>query len=151
MHRFALAFVLAASLAACATQPAAVGAGGNSASKEAQAPSNALTVSDLPIPTDSKLDDQQTFIIGSGEKWLGRIAMTAGVSPVEAVNFYQSRMGSYGWTGIATVQAKISTLTFMRNDRVATVQIEPDTFKGCRITVTVTPRQGVEPVSATKR
>ncbi len=149
MPRITFALLLAVLLSACASQPAAVGAGANH-SKEAQAPSNALTVSDLPIPTDAKLDDQQTFIIGSGEKWLGRIAMTGGISPVEAVNFYQSRMGSFGWTGIAAVQAKVSTLTFTRNDRVATVQIEPDTFKGCHITVTVTPRQGVEPVSAAK-
>lgn len=150
MSRLALPILLAALLSACANQPAAVGSAAE-AGKEAQPASNALTVSDLPVPAGAKLDDQQTFIIGSGEKWLGRIVMTASTSPVESVNFYQSRMGSFGWNGIATVQAKTSTLTFLRSDRVATIQIEPDTFKGSRITVTVSPRQGTEPVNATKR
>ena len=32
-------------------------------------------ISDIPIPSDSTIDPEETFIIGKGEDWIGKISL----------------------------------------------------------------------------
>lgn len=136
-------FALAALGAGCSNQPVVAPAAGGPTSV---APSNALSVSDVPVPGGAKLDTETSLIMGGQDHWIGRLVISTGLTPTEAFNFYQGKMPSFGWTAITAVQSKISTLTFMRADRVATVQIEPSTLSGSTVSVLVSPRQSGQEV-----
>jgi hypothetical protein len=113
------------------------------------APSNALSVSDVPVPGGAKLDTEASLLMGGQEHWIGRLVIGTGLTPTEAYNFYQGKMPSFGWSAVTAVQSKISTLTFLRADRVATVQIEPNALSGSTVSVLVSPRQTGQEAPAT--
>jgi hypothetical protein len=110
-------------------------------------PSNALPVTDVPVPAGAKLDAEQSLIMGAQDKWLGRIVLRVDMAPTEAYNHFSKGMAGFGWNSITAVQARISSLTFQRGERVSTVQIEPASLTGVLVSITVSPRQvgGVEP------
>lgn len=118
----------------------------------AAAPAMGLTVvtsprmvKDIPMPKDAKADTDKTLIMGQGESWTGRLVMTTGLSSAEACIFFQERMDGSGWRLISATQAKTSILTFLRGDRVASIQIEGRLFTGSTIMVIVAPFQGAAP------
>lgn len=114
--------------------------------KAGTAPSNALPISDIPIPAGARLDSENSLIMGAQDRWLGRLVIKADASPTEAYNHFNNGMPTFGWTVVTAVQARISTLIFMRSDRVAAIQIEPTTLNGSNISITISPRQpGTEP------
>ncbi|MCX6547243.1 MAG: hypothetical protein NTW40_04250 [Acidobacteria bacterium] len=102
-------------------------------------------VKDIPMPPDAKADADKTLIMGQGEAWTGRLVMTTSLSSAEACTFFQERMDGSGWRLISATQAKISILTFLRGDRVASIQIEGRLFTGSTIMVIVAPVQGAAP------
>jgi len=147
IHRIsALALTAAIALSAgCANQTTLNPSGTDQSSP---APSSSLPVSDIPIPNGAKLDTDSTLIMGVQDKWIGRLAIRIGMSPTEAYNFYQGGMPSLGWNPVTAIQSKISTLTFLRGDRVATVQIEPSSLSGSAVSITVSPRQSAQETAA---
>ena len=104
-------------------------------------PSNALPVTDVPVPAGAKLDAEQSLIMGAQDRWLGRIVIRVDMAPAEAYNHFSKGMAGFGWNAITAVQARISSLTFQRGERVATVQIEPASLTGVLVSITVSPRQ----------
>lgn len=105
------------------------------------APSNALPVSDIPIPAGAKFDAEQSLIMGAQDRWLGRIVLRVDMAPAESYNHFSKGMAAFGWNGITAVQARISSLTFQRGERVAMVQIESASLSGVLVSITVSPRQ----------
>jgi hypothetical protein len=142
MKAAALPLLLAATLllGACATDQPVVGAA-STAPQAAAAPSNLLPVSDIPIPAGAKLDAENTFIMGTDDRWLGRIVIKTDSSPVQGYNHFFSGMPAQGWVPVAAVQAHTSSLTFMRDARIASILIEPLTLGGTKIHITVSPKQ----------
>lgn len=108
-------------------------------------PSNALPVTDVPVPAGAKLDAEQSLIMGAQDKWLGRLVIRVDMLPTEAYNHFSKGMAGFGWNVITAVQARISSLTFQRAERVATVQIEPSSLTGVLVSITVSPRQAGVP------
>jgi hypothetical protein len=141
MKTAALPLLLAATLllGACATDQPVTGASAEAASGAPA--SNALPVTDIPIPAGAKLDSEGTFIMGADDRWLGRIAIRTDSAAVQVYNHFFAGMPGLGWTPVTAVQARVSSLTFARGERVATIQIEPTTLSGTKIYITVSPRQ----------
>lgn len=129
-------------LGGCASDPALV----NTATTDPKLPAtealNALQVSDISMPPGAKLDAEKSLVIGSGERWLGRLVIKTELSTVQAYNHFYNGMPTIGWSLIAAVQSKLSHLSYQRGDRVVFIQIEPVSFGGVTITMTMTPRQG---------
>lgn len=102
-------------------------------------------VKDIPMPPDAKADADKTLIMGQGEAWTGRLVMTTSLSSAEACTFFQERMDGSGWRLLSATQAKTSILTFLRGERVASIQIEGRLFTGSSVMVIVAPFQGAGP------
>jgi len=97
---------------------------------------------DFPVPPKAKLKTEQTLILGHLETWTGRIVMRSKLSENDLCAFYQDRMPGFGWRMISATQARVSLMSFVREDRVATLRVEASRFSGCTITAIVSPRQG---------
>ena len=55
--------------------------------------------------------------------------------------YYGTEMRRLGWTPVARVMGETSVLTFIRGDRVVTIQITPNTMtEGSVVTLTMSPR-----------
>jgi len=104
-------------------------------------------VTDIPIPPDATLDNERSLILSSRDQWTGRIVMKVGLSPGKAFALYQQEMPSFRWTPVMSVQSETSVLTFIREDRAATVQVQGRTIGGSLVIVTVAPRQAGAPAT----
>jgi hypothetical protein len=96
--------------------------------------------SDIPIPVDAEMDVDRSLLFGTDESWFGRLAIQASTNIDALYDFYRKEMPRFGWTEITTVRAATSVLTYVRSERVATVQIYPARFTGAKVDVTVSPR-----------
>lgn len=153
MRLAAIAVSLAASLllGACATGQPVVGASADGEkTKPADAP-NALLVPDIGLPSGAKLDAESSLIIGSGDRWLGRLVLRVDSPSVQVYNHFYNGMPSFGWGLITAIQAKTSILSFQRSDRVALVQIEPASLSGVVVTINVSPRQAAQQQDSARR
>ncbi|HEX5393650.1 MAG TPA: hypothetical protein VFW68_10225 [Rhodocyclaceae bacterium] len=140
-HSSVPALLLAAALmvGGCTTNPA-VGSGASAQKPAAETP-NVLQVSDVSIPPGSKLDAENSLIIGTGDRWVGRIVLKTDLAPVQVFNHIYSGMPSHGWSLVTAVQAKVSNMTYLRGERVASIQIE-SSLGGSQVAITVSARQG---------
>lgn len=141
-YTFTVPVLLVASaffLGGCAANPT-VGSGA-SAQKPAPETPNVLQVSDISIPPASKLDPENSLIIGTGDRWVGRLVLKTEQTPVQAFNHIYGGMPSHGWSLVTAVQAKVSNMTYLRGERVASIQIE-SAMGGSQVSITVSARQG---------
>lgn len=145
-----VALVTAAMLAAGCT---ALG-GGNAADKStgdkaavngSPAVPNYQPVTDIPIPASTKINTERSTILGNGDRWFGRMILVLDRPTTQAFAYYQEQMGTFGWEAVTAIQGKVSTLSFTRGDRAATVEIGPSGLRSSEVTVTVSPRQAPAP------
>ena len=134
-------FVLAAgvALAACSQSvgiapPAKDTAGGT----ETQAAFTRFP--DMPLPTKGYFDMERTMVFGGGDSWFGRLTINTSYDANEMFDFYQEHLPGYSWQEVTSLRSATSVLTYTRQNRVATIQIQERTIRGSEITVTVSPR-----------
>lgn len=136
------ALICAAGLAGCASGPTLPATAKKDGEK---AIPNFQPVTDIPIPAGAELDTERTLILSSRDRWTGRLVIDLSLSAAEAFAFYQGDMPRFNWQPVMSVQAHTSVLTFTREDRAATVQIENRTLGGSTVMITIAPRQPNEP------
>ena len=95
---------------------------------------------DLPIPEGAVMDLEHTLILGTQERWIGRLALETSADAPAVFDLYQTEMSSYGWQEVTAVRAEVSVMTFVRGERVATIQIQSNSLRGTEVDVTVSPR-----------
>lgn len=95
---------------------------------------------DMPLPTKGDFDMDRTMVFGGGDTWFGRLVINTSYGTNEMFDFYQKHLPGYGWQGVTSLRSAISVLTYTRQDRVATIQIQERTIRGSEVTVTVSPR-----------
>ena len=122
---------------ASADEPAGARTDGGSS---AAAAAKLTQISDIPIPREARIDEAASLIIGSGDRWLGRVVIRVKTNATETYNYYFNGMPRLGWTTLSAVQSKVSSLTLTSGDRVANVQIEGG-VGGATVTVVVSTRQ----------
>jgi hypothetical protein len=126
-------------LGGCVThQPIATSAQSHEVS---QSPSNALQITDISLPGSAKLDAENSLIIGSGDRWFGRVVVKSDETPVQTYNHFFKGMPSLGWRMISAMQSKTSLLSFQRGERIAMVQIETSQLGGSTISISVSMQQ----------
>lgn len=106
-----------------------------------QATPNYQPVTDIPIPASTRINTERSTILGNGDRWFGRMILVLDRPTTQAFAYYQEQMGTFGWEAVTAVQGKVSTLSFTRGDRAATVEIGPSGLRSSEVAVTVSPRQ----------
>ena len=145
--RFAFVTILlgVSLLAACASttpatvadEPAATPSEGGAVTPTALKP---VQVSDIPLPRESRVDESASLVIGSGDRWVGRLVLRVKTNAAETYGYYFNGMPRLGWKILSAVQSKVSALTFTNGDRVANLQIEGG-VGGSTVTVVVSMQQ----------
>jgi hypothetical protein len=110
---------------------------------------NYQPVSDIPIPPSTKINTERSVILGSSDRWFGRMVLVLDRPSTMAYAYYLEQMPPFGWELVSAVQGKVSTLTFTRGERAATVEITPSALRGSEATVTVSPRPTTPPAAPT--
>ena len=133
MKKSLLIALMAITLAACASRkPELMGLDGSSV------PQAFSYFPDIPFPDKSYVDLKQTKVLGSGDLWIGSITFTAPYDSNNVYDFYISEMPKLNWTEVATVRAKISNMTYVRQDRAVQILIEDSGWFSDESKVTIT-------------
>ena len=99
-------------------------------------------IPDLPIPSGSVMNIENTFIVGSAESWYGQTKIEAPGGGNQVFDFYKQELPAYGWQELSTVRAQTSILTYTREHRVLAIQITELHHGNTDILITVSPRGG---------
>jgi len=95
---------------------------------------------DVPLPGGTEIDVEKTMTVGGGENWYGRLVLNASFGAFQMFDFYKQKMAEFGWQEFSAVRGPISVLTYSRQNRVATIQIQGKRLGGSTSTVTVSPQ-----------
>lgn len=116
-------------------------AAGRNADKNAAQISTFTQFNDIPIPAGADLDLEQSLVLGTEEGWIGRLSLDVKHGMVDMYSFYEREMPKFSWEQLTTVRAKISTMTYRRGARVATITLQPSSgfSSGTSIDFTVAP------------
>jgi len=99
-------------------------AAGRNPDKGAAPASTFTQFNDIPIPAGSDLDLDQSLVLGTEEGWIGRLSLTVKYDMTDMYSFYEREMPKFSWEQLTTVRAKISTMTYRRGARVATITLQ---------------------------
>jgi hypothetical protein len=102
-------------------------------------PSAKQLAGDMPIPQGATIRPQDTLVMGAGNRWMGRISLTVPGEPQNLFAYYRDGLPGAGWSLTSSSYSKLSLLTFIKADRVATIQMQAASFGGNEVTITVTP------------
>lgn len=100
----------------------------------------------MPIPATATVRPQETLVMGTGNRWMGRISLSVPGDSQVVYAYFRDGLPSAGWTLTSSSYSKLSFLTFSKAERVATIQIQSASFGGNEVTITVTP--AAKPASA---
>ncbi len=103
-----------------------------------EAPARQLA-GDMPLPPGATVRNQDTLVMGTGNRWTGRISLAVAGEPQNAFTYFRDGLPGAGWALTSSSFSRLSVLTFTKADRVATVQIQAAGFGGNEVTITVTP------------
>ncbi len=131
-----LAITLVAVLSGCASdKPDLHGVDGN------EIPPAFAHFPDVPFPEKAYVDLDQTKALGSGDNWIGSLAFDCPYNASSVYDFYVSEMPKLKWLEVATVRARISQMTYVRDNRAVQILIESDGSDKANVTITAIPNQ----------
>ena len=104
-------------------------------------PSAFASFPDIPFPEKAYLELGDTKALGTGENWIGSLVFTTPYNASRVFDFYVSQMPKNRWTEIAIVRARISQMTYFRENRAVQVLIESVNERDSRVTITAVPNQ----------
>jgi len=93
----------------------------------------------IPIPEPAYIDLEETRALGFGENWSGTLVFTTPFPSYQIFDFYLSEMPKFGWSDVATVRARISHLTYIKDRKAIQILIEKNSDSESYITVTSIP------------
>lgn len=103
---------------------------------------------DIPIPTGANMDMTRTIVFGGGEGWYGQLGLDTGHGPNAMFDFYKQELPTFAWNEITSVRAPVSVLTYERQSRIISIQLETGTISGTKVTLTISPRAGASTVGS---
>lgn len=143
LSRLAFAACCALLVGACAETVTVVSTT-NSAEGGAQEDRGNLTqFTDIAIPSGAKMNVDRSLVLGSQESWTGRIHLESTQTPSAVFEVYRREMPGFGWTELSIVRSASNLLTYVRDDRVTTIEIVKSNISGSSVTITMVPRHVV--------
>jgi hypothetical protein len=143
-----LAVLLAAPLAACQIPNFPLQASGAPTNASAPAGNQAAQAgeaerftqfTDIPIPAGAELDLDELLVLGTEDGWIGRLPLEVRHDMTDMYSFYEREMPLFGWERVTFVRAEISTMTYARGDRIATITLYDRATDGSKVNFTVAP------------
>jgi hypothetical protein len=83
---------------------------------------------DFPFPPTAEIMEKETVILGSGERWSGKVRYLDQKSPPEILKYYDQVVTAAGWEMKASTVSERIFLVFHKDFRVATVEINRMSF-----------------------
>ena len=81
-----------------------------------------------PLPPGSKVKQDKSFIVGTGENWFGRLTLDIGRDTETAFRYFSQTYPQNGWTLISSVRTAQSLLVFTKGERNLTIEIADGPF-----------------------
>jgi len=102
---------------------------------------SASMLSDLPLPKEARISNENSLVLGEGESWVGRLEIHAPTSTSDTIAFFIDQYPQAGWTLLSASKSKNSILVFTSAKKSATVEIAdgPALGMASKITITVSP------------
>jgi hypothetical protein len=102
---------------------------------------NSLTrIHDMPFIVKSKLDLEESLIMGEGKSWSGQLFMSISSRKAEVFNFYVRNLNDYGWKEQTTIRGETSILNYVgKNNRVVIITITEGKFNSSNVLISVSP------------
>ena len=129
-----LAFALLLFVTACASERLSL-----KGSDGSPLPPAFASYSGIPIPEPAYIDLEETRALGYGENWSGTLIFTTPFPPHEVFDFYIAEMPKMGWSDVATVRARISHLTYIKDKKAIQILIEKNSDSEAYVTITAIP------------
>jgi len=101
---------------------------------------NFTQFNDIPVPAGADMDLERSLVLGEQDTWIGRLVMTVSANPGKTFDFYFGEMPRFGWSPVTTIRAETSVLTYVRADRIATIQVQGRTITGSIVSMTISPK-----------
>ena len=80
-------------------------------------------ITDIPIPQSAHIDLSKSMVMGGNEKWTGHLVYHTNQPQPQVIDFLNDQMQSTGWTKVSELRGTESVLTFIKQQRIATVRI----------------------------
>jgi len=113
--------------------------GGGSQADDSDLPYIFDNFADIPVPEGMKMNMSETRIYGRENDWNGTISFSSKYDMNGVFDFYVSEMPKFGWLEITSIRSDNSVMTYIRDRRVAIIQISIGTFGGTNVKFTVSP------------
>ena len=124
------------------TQPTSQNTGQATAGQSSVPPKSFNRFPDIPVPSGANMDMGRTIVFGSGESWYGQLGLATNHDSNSMFDFYKQELPNFAWVEITSVRAPVSVLTYERQGRVISIQLEKATLSGTKVTLTISPRGG---------
>ena len=113
----------------------------NSTNTIKDAEENTLTrIADMPFVLSSKLDIEESLILGEGKSWSGQIILKVPEPKPAVFNFYVKNIGQFGWKEQTTIRGEESILNYVgENNRVAIISVREASFNNSEVLISVSP------------
>lgn len=95
--------------------------------------------SGIPIPEPAFINLEETRALGYGDNWSGTLVFTSPFPTHEIFDFYIAEMPKFGWSDVATVRARISHLTYIKDKKAMQILIEKNSDSESYVTITSIP------------
>ena len=77
--------------------------------------------------------------MGYGENWSGTLVFSTPFPSHQIFDFYVAEMPKFGWSDVATVRARISHMTYIKDKKAIQILIEKDGESSSYVTLTSIP------------
>jgi len=130
--QFSVPLALALSLAGCGTLQSWFGGTPQTSNEQQSAstgqnsqsvPVPATQFTDIPVPSNSRLELNRTLILGAREDWTGRAYFETPYSVSDLFDFYKREMPNFAWTEVSSARSESSVIVYSRVSRIATIHI----------------------------
>jgi len=96
-------------------------------------------ISDIPIPSNSVVDLEKTFILGKDDDWMGRLSLIVKKDVEEVYSFFLSEMIKFSYKEKSSIRSDVSTLIFENNKKAIFIKISKLKFGKTYVEITSTP------------
>ena len=93
---------------------------------------------DIPIPSGSSLNQEDSIIISKNSGWLGRLVFDTSKKQLWVFDFFRNELPKFGWKKLSEIRAQSSLLNYTNEKRITSIQIDSNTLFGSKVHITVT-------------
>ncbi len=122
---FCLGLIITVAVAGCSTSDERADFSDTYLSSNLTAP-NYAQLHEIPVPEKAIMDSKKTLLFGS-EPLIGRLVFSAPYAQSGLFDFYLQEMPKTGWREMTAVRSDNSFLTFLKDNRIATIRLTSET------------------------